>query len=286
MITDLNFDLLNEVNKIRVDKYGVVTAFLAINKPVDVTSHDIVANVRRRLGTRQVGHAGTLDPFATGVLLVLVGGKYTKMADTLQSLDKAYKMKVLLGLQSNTLDPEGEIDSNLPGNGMDLNVGMPDEEKLIKTIKEFDGGYIQDVPLFSSVKVNGNKLRQLARGSESFQIIENEGKKTAEFKNYGGKDITIEIPTREVKLSDITLISKGMQKVAELSENLREGVDVDSLPYLEIEFSCSKGTYARQFAADFAARLGTLGMLIQLQRTRVGNIKLSDCIDIEAIKLP
>lgn len=280
MISDLNFELVNELNKIRVDKYGVVTAFLAINKPVGITSHDVVAQVRRNLGTKKVGHAGTLDPFANGVLLVLVGGKYTQMSDTLMGMDKAYKMKVLLGLQTDTLDPEGEVELK------SLETQLPEDNKISEVIGKFDGGYLQEVPLYSSVKVNGNKLRNLARGSESFEIIKENGKSIAKFKNFGGKDIEIEVPSREIKLSDIVVHSKGEQKVSELPENLREDVDVVSLPFLEIEFSCSKGTYARQFAADFAAELDTVGMLLELQRTRVGNISISDCMNIESVKLP
>lgn len=277
----MDLDIQSELNKIKVDRYGIVSAFLAIDKKKWVMSHDIVDQVRKRLGTKSVGHAGALDPFATGVLIILVGKKYTKLSNELLTLDKTYQMRVLLGVQSKTLDIESEISV------VDKEFKLPEDSVIQEALDSFDGGYSQTVPIYSSVKVNGNKLRVLARGSEGFEINIIDNKHYAKFINFSGHDIEIEIPVKEVKLYDIKILRKGILKKEELPKEWESGdMMKDIVNYIDIEFSCSKGTYARQFAADIAERLGTVGMLIDLKRTRIGTIYQKDCIEIDNVNYP
>ena len=128
---------------------------LLIDKPAGITSHDVVDRVRKIFQTRRVGHAGTLDPFATGLLIVGVGAA-TKELSTYVGLDKTYIATARLGFTSTTDDPEGEISATaycLPPTALDI-------ERALET---FRGDYLQITPLYSAKKVGGKKMYELAR---------------------------------------------------------------------------------------------------------------------------
>ena len=128
---------------------------LLIDKPAGITSHDVVDRVRRIAGTRRVGHAGTLDPFATG-LLILGINKGTKKLTSLIGLDKTYEATARLGATSTTDDPEGEI--------AETEIATPPtQQELENALNQFRGGYDQTAPLFSAKKIGGKKLYELAR---------------------------------------------------------------------------------------------------------------------------
>lgn len=283
MLHDFNFDFFNVLNQIKQDKYGRVSAFLAINKPKGITSHDLVDQVRKRLGTKKVGHVGALDPAASGVMFILVGKKYTKLSDKFMHLDKAYRTKIILGVQTDTLDIEGDIVKISDVSSFQL-------EEFIKVLNKFEGGYNQQVPIFSSVKVNGDKLRVLARQSERFEIQQGDERKKVVFYNIKGKgkNITLDIPHRIVLIKNIKILSEGRinKEVYDFIMKYREKKEInDKLPVIEIEFDCSKGTYVRQFAADIAEEINQVGMICDLIRIKIGPVKLEDCIDIKDVQL-
>lgn len=128
---------------------------IVVNKPHGLTSHDVVAHIRRKFSVKKVGHAGTLDPLATGVLIVLLG-KCTKMSDRFMSLDKAYRATMLLGRKTNSADIQGETISVKPYDQINL-------EKVQKVFQEFTGKTDQLPPMFSAIKFKGKKLYELAR---------------------------------------------------------------------------------------------------------------------------
>ncbi|MFH1077941.1 MAG: tRNA pseudouridine(55) synthase TruB [Patescibacteria group bacterium] len=130
---------------------------LLIDKPAGMTSHDVVDRVRRVFGTRKVGHAGTLDPFATGLLIVGVGDA-TKRLQTYVGMDKTYEATARLGATSDTFDPEGVI-TEIPGTAYRI----PSREGIEHVLERFRGGYEQKAPLHSAKKINGKKLYELAR---------------------------------------------------------------------------------------------------------------------------
>lgn len=129
---------------------------LLIDKDSGCTSHDVVNKVRRILKIRSVGHAGTLDPLATGLLVILVG-KATKLSQYLMSLDKVYTGEFVLGIETNSQDSEGEVVAQLP-----IPEGL-DAESLQKQMNSFLGDQYQTPPMFSAKKVNGIPLYKLAR---------------------------------------------------------------------------------------------------------------------------
>jgi tRNA pseudouridine55 synthase len=128
---------------------------LLIDKPTGLTSHDVVDRVRRKLKMKRIGHAGTLDPMATGLLIILVG-KATKLSQYLMSLDKAYRGTITLGETTNTYDAEGEVMMTKP-------VPKISQTEVQEVLNSFVGDQYQTPPMFSAVKINGQPLYKMAR---------------------------------------------------------------------------------------------------------------------------
>lgn len=151
-----------------------------VDKPTGMTSFGAVARVRRILSQREghkvkVGHTGTLDPFATG-LLILLAGKATKKAPELTKKDKVYEATIRLGETSTTGDPEGEITAT--------SAELPSEERIAEVLKQFTGKIEQRPPIFSAIKINGERAYKLARKGQE-----------------------VEMPTRTVEIYSIEQIS-------------------------------------------------------------------------------
>ncbi len=206
---------------------------LIINKPKGYTSHDIVNIVKKTLNTSKVGHAGTLDPNATGVLPILVG-KATKISKYLIEHDKTYIAELALGEKSSTGDTEGEIIKK-------KEVPLLDEEQIRQVLKSFEGKQMQTPPIYSSIKINGKKAYEYARKGE-----------------------TIQLEPRPIEIMKISFIK--------FENNV-----------LKYEVQCSKGTYIRVLCEDIAERLGTVGLMKNLCRTRVNEFDIEDSCKIEQI---
>lgn len=156
---------------------------IIVDKPAGISSFGVVARVRRELSRElghkvKVGHTGTLDPFATG-LMILLTGKMTKRSNEFLKLDKVYEATLRLGFTSTTGDPEGEI---RPYTGESADV-VPDLAKVKAALRSFEGEINQTVPKFSAVKINGQRAYKLARAGKDF-----------------------ETPTRQVKIYEIELL--------------------------------------------------------------------------------
>ena len=134
---------------------------ILINKEKGITSRDVVNMVCKKLDTRRVGHTGTLDPIATG-LMVLCVGEGLKLVELLTNHDKDYIAKVKLGIKTDTYDVTGKI---LEEKKVSLN-----KEDLVKVLNSFNGRYLQEVPIYSSIKVNGKKLYEYARNNEKVEL--------------------------------------------------------------------------------------------------------------------
>ena len=171
---------------------------IVINKPVGRTSHDMVNFVRRLFGIKKVGHTGTLDPDASGVLPVCIG-KATKAADMLTLSDKAYRAQMVFGMTTDTQDASGEILTEQPAE--------VDREQFEKIIKEFIGEIQQIPPMFSAIKKNGKKLYELAR-----------------------EGITVEREKRRIKISDIKILNfDNINQTAEIEVYCSKGTYIRTL---------------------------------------------------------
>lgn len=149
-----------------MDELDVTDGIVLVDKPSQMTSFGVVARVRRRLSVKagkkvKVGHTGTLDPFATG-LMILVVGKSCREAGQYSKLDKVYEATVRLGETSSTGDPEGEITS--------LDDRKPNREEIKTALRQFTGDIQQTPPAFSAIKVNGQRAYKLARRGEKVEM--------------------------------------------------------------------------------------------------------------------
>lgn len=283
-----------KLNQLTIDQNGDISGVLGINKPEGLTSHDIVNIARKKLHTKKVGHAGALDPFASGVLPILIG-RFTKLSNQFMNHDKDYEAEILLGVQTDTLDTEGKITKTKKISPSEiqikLNTGALDYLK---------NGYEQRVPIYSSVKVKGQKLRKLARSSKNYKI----SGAFVTFFHENESTTKVKIPKKPVVFSKFEIgklkpyPSRGDSTVKENSEirkNKSKKTEPDLIfnepnPILtnsyviSLKITCSKGTYIRQLASDIGDSLNAPAMLIKLKRTRVGKIKLKDCIDLNELE--
>ncbi len=140
----------------------VPSVFIIIDKQVGPTSHNIVDKLRRITGIKKIGHAGTLDPFASGVLLMAIGRKATREISNYVKLDKRYEAELFFGATSSTHDPEGVITTT-------ENIKKPSLEQIQDVIEKFIGEQEQVPPMFSAKKVGGKKLYQLARAGKTIE---------------------------------------------------------------------------------------------------------------------
>lgn len=231
---------------------------ILIDKPAGISSFGVVAKIRGKLKAEfghkvKVGHTGTLDPFATG-LLILLSGKMTKKSNEFLKLDKVYEATLKLGYTSTTGDPEGEIRKcpnegpPEPGKarvsaprpwrsplgtriaeGKRAEATQPELDIIESTLKSFIGEIEQTPPKFSAIKINGERAYKLARKNQDF-----------------------EIPSRKVTIYNIEILEYNY-------------------PELKIRCHVSSGTYIRTLAEDIGKALGTGAYLTALRRTKIAN---------------
>ncbi len=134
---------------------------LLINKPIGKTSFSLVAALRRKIGVKKIGHAGTLDPFASGVMILLIGKKYTRLSDRFLSQDKEYSAELMLGIATDTYDCEGQ--TTLTSDK------VPALNEIEEVLQQFQGSLEQIPPMYSAKKIKGQKLYLLARQGKTIE---------------------------------------------------------------------------------------------------------------------
>jgi tRNA pseudouridine55 synthase len=222
--------------------------FYLIDKPVGPTSHDIVDQVRRLTGEQRVGHAGTLDPFASGLLIVAVGRESTKDLNKFIGLDKEYEATFVLGAESDTDDVTGKITPiPLP---QDLT-----EKKIKTTMKNFIGEIKQTPPAYSAVKIGGKKMYEAARAGQP-----------------------LEAKARAVTIYEYEIIDVGARHGALQHSSEFEPFEI------RVRIRCSSGTYIRALARDLGRALETGGYVSELRRTAIGQYKIKSATVLPNIK--
>ena len=216
----------------------IAHGFLVIDKDPAMTSHDVVAMGRRALNTRKVGHAGTLDPMATGVL-VLGFGNGTRLLQYVTNGDKSYLATVVLGAATITDDHEGEIVSTADVSGIS-------DAAIESELAKMRGTIAQRPSSVSAVKVDGERAHARVRAGEVF-----------------------ELPAREVTISNLEILE---------IRRVENRIEVD------IDVTCSAGTFIRAIARDCGSALGVGGHLNKLRRTRVAGFGLDRTVSIAALK--
>lgn len=210
--------------------HGIINVY----KEKGYTSHDVVAKLRGIAGQKKIGHTGTLDPDAEGVLPVCLG-KATKVCELLTDKDKTYRAVLFLGQTTDTQDASGTVLET-------SDVSNLNEVQVTEAVQSFVGEYAQIPPMYSALKVGGKKLYELAR----------EGK-------------TVERKARNVMIHSIKILRV-------------------ELPRVEMEVSCSKGTYIRTLCHDIGEKLGVGGCMESLLRVQVGRFVLADSLRLSEIQ--
>ena len=222
---------------------------LIIDKPAGLTSHDVVARVRKIIGERRVGHTGTLDPFATGVLVVLVG-RATRLAQFLSGAEKEYEAVIRLGYSTDTGDITGqEIEHET--HAKTPSTQSLRKEEILSAMASLTGEIDQVPPMYSAKKVAGRKLYEHARRGEE-----------------------IERPPVRVTIHEFVLLPQGDQFLR---------MNDDGSADLRARVVCSAGTYVRTLAEDLGKKLGVGAHLPELRRTRAGRFSIDDSITLEQL---
>lgn len=210
-----------------------LNGLLLVNKPAGITSHDLVDKARRIFKTKEVGHSGTLDPMASGLMVILLG-QATKLSPYIMDGDKAYSVEVQLGQKFDTLDVTGKLLE-------EKNVSSEQISKVSESIQKLNGEFEWPVPIYSAVKVQGQKLYELARSD---------------------KPIQVEIPKKPMKFW-----------------NLQQTSPSDKTFWVDME--CSKGSFVRTWVDNLGDLLGCGAAMKGLIRTKSSPFYLSQALTLE-----
>ena len=222
------------------------SGILKINKPAGITSYDCIRHIKRILNIKKIkfGHAGTLDPFASGLMLICIGREATKTIDQLMTQDKEYLVKAKLGELTDTLDKTGKV---LQTQVVDKNIASQDLETAFKLL---GSNYLQTPPIYSALKHQGKPLHELAR---------------------------------EQKM-EVTELEQIVQKKSRLVEIYKIELLNVELPFFTFRTHVSKGTYIRSLANDIAQKLNLHATTYELERTKIGEYRLEDAIKLCDLK--
>ncbi|HQU91686.1 MAG TPA: tRNA pseudouridine(55) synthase TruB [Pyrinomonadaceae bacterium] len=216
---------------------------LIIDKPAGITSHDVVSRVRRALGTKRVGHTGTLDPFATGVMVVVVG-KATRLAQFLDKDEKEYEAVARFGFETDTGDNTGRLKAEGGGRNEEVVEGLRSANwDLVLT--KFRGDIMQTPPMYSAKKVEGKKLYELARKGQEIER----------------RPVPVNIRELELLDSEFRIPNSA----------------------LRIRTVCSAGTYIRTLAEDIGREVGLGAHLTELRRTRAGRFTIDQSVKLDEV---
>lgn len=211
-------------------------SIILVNKPYTWTSFQVVNklkyHIKHKYGVKKfkIGHAGTLDPLATGLLIICIG-KFTKRIEEFQAKEKEYTGVFRLGATTPCFDLEKPIDNEYPY------IQITDDD-ILRVANSFIGEIDQTPPLFSAVKVEGKRAYELARENQE-----------------------VELKSKKIIISEFEV------------KNI-------NLPDVQFRIVCSKGTYIRSIARDFGLALNSGAHLIELERTRIGEFKLEDALNV------
>jgi tRNA pseudouridine55 synthase len=214
-------------------------------KPPGMSSHDVVKHIRHWTKEKKVGHTGTLDPGAAGVLPICLGGA-TKLSSMLTGADKQYIAEMTLGIETDSLDGLGQVV------GRESIPEQLDKQIIEQGFSHFIGEIVQIPPMTSAIKINGQKLYELAR-----------------------KGKIIERKSRRVTIKQLQLLTYGMR------EDRLAGT---SLPYIRFRVDCSKGTYIRTLCSDLGRFWNSCAYMSFLVRTKAGNFNIENSHSLEEIK--
>ncbi len=224
-----------------------MNGIVIIDKPQGWTSQDVTARLRRVFNTRRIGHGGTLDPMATGVLPVFVG-RGTRGVEFFEHAEKIYETVLRLGITTDTEDITGTVLTE-----QEVHISQAD---ILAVLPKFRGEIQQIPPMYSALKVEGKKLYDLAR-----------------------KGIEVERQPRNITIHELTLLGMG----GSVTEGIATPVCALARNDLKLRVHCSKGTYIRTLCKDVGEALGCGGCMAQLRRVQAGEYTIDEAVPLETL---
>ncbi len=225
-----------------------LNGLVLINKEPGMTSHDVVFSLRKIIKDKQVGHIGTLDPMAEGLLVCLVG-ESVKLSDYLMGSDKKYRLTLALGVETDTWDITGKVLKTVDK--------VISESEIKDAIMKLSGDQNLPIPMYSAKKVDGKKLYEIARQESKNTIVEN-AKNSQNNDSFAG-------PEKEMKFWDL--------KISEIN-----------FPHVSLEFWVSKGSFVRSWVYSLGRALGTGAAMTKLVRLAIGNYSVDNAISLTQLR--
>lgn len=238
---------------------------LLVDKPGGITSHDVVARARRALGTRKIGHAGTLDPMATGLLVLGVEGA-TRLLTFVVGLDKTYEATIRLGVATATDDADGDVVSTTDAASLE-------SAAITEGIAALTGRISQVPSTYSAIKIDGRRAYDLARSGEDVQLK--------------AREVTVSrfelLAERRPSTGSGTEGGSGAEGGSGTGGSSIGGSNIGGWVDLDVVVDCSSGTYIRSLARDLGDALGVGGHLTALRRTRIGPFVVDGAASVDGI---
>ena len=225
-----------------MEKNFTKDGLILLNKSKGISSFGAINHLKRVIKAKKVGHAGTLDPMAEGLMIVMINDA-TKFSDDLMKKEKEYYVEMELGYKTDTYDLEGTVIERYE---TEINIS---NAQIIKAVNSFKGKIKQIPPMYSAIKVDGKKLYDLAR-----------------------KGVEVERAERNVEISEIRKI-----KIIRPDKNLKVNENIKISFYVKV----SSGTYIRSLVYDIGEKLGVFATMTRLVRTKIGRFEIEDAIDLE-----
>ena len=228
-----------------MEKNFTKDGLILLNKSKGVSSFAAINELKRKIRAKKVGHAGTLDPMAEGLMIVMINDA-TKFSDDLMKKEKEYYVEMELGYKTDTYDLEGTVIERYEA---EINIS---NAQIIKAVNSFKGKIKQIPPMYSAIKVDGKKLYDLAR-----------------------KGVEVERTERNVEISEVRKI-----KIVRLNKNSKDNENIKISFYVKV----SSGTYIRSLVYDIGEKLGVFATMTRLVRTKIGRFEIEDVITLEKAK--
>lgn len=241
---------MNNIN-LTIPKFNGI---ILLNKPSGMTSQMLLKKLMRITKIKKIGHAGTLDPDATGLVIAGVG-EGTKCMQLVENMPKTYRFDLVFGSTTTTGDASGEI--------VEQTDYIPNIDEVQSIFPKFIGNITQTPPKYSAIKINGHRAYDLAR-----------------------KNVDFIMKSREIEIHSIDLTDKSndLQNLKEHSSGAVADSITKSTKSINLTVSCSKGTYIRALAEDIAKSLGSLGHAHNIHRKKIGKFSISDAFSLEEIE--
>ncbi|MCP4050076.1 MAG: tRNA pseudouridine(55) synthase TruB [bacterium] len=217
---------------------------LLVNKIIGISSFYVVKKIRALTKVKKTGHAGTLDPFASGLLIIAIGRNFTRQIDSFKNLSKTYKVKMVLGIETDTLDSYGNYISYNKPVFYNKDLQVKTAKQITETISSFTGEQLQVPPRFSAKKIDGKRMYKMARQNIDFQV-----------------------KPEKINIFDI--------KVDNISFYTR--------PVIDFTVCCSKGTYIRSLVKDIGTAMKGVAYTKDIIRVKIGSYNLSSAVDFSLL---